>query len=114
MTGAQGTGARTKSRPGSLPSPLTKHGRTRSQSFFDHVLQQISHAIAVAPFVVVPAHQLEEALVQFDPGAFVENRGSRAVNEIRADDFVFREFEEALEITLAGFLHRRRDFLVAG
>ena len=46
----------------------------RLHALLDHVFEQIRDAIAVAPFVVVPANQLEEALVHFDPGAFVENR----------------------------------------
>src|SRR5438128_1852461 len=39
----------------------------------DHVAQQIDAAMGVAPLVVVPAHQLEEAAVQLDARAGVED-----------------------------------------
>ena len=39
----------------------------------DHQLEQVAHAVAVAPLVVVPADQLEEAVVQLHAGALVED-----------------------------------------
>jgi len=53
--------------------PSVKHWAVGLQTFFDHVFQQISHAIAVAPLVVVPTHELEEAFVQLEAGALIEN-----------------------------------------
>jgi hypothetical protein len=49
--------------------------RTGSDSLLDHEFEQVSYAAAVAPFIVVPAHKLEETLVQLDPGALIENGG---------------------------------------
>ena len=77
------------------------------------MLDQIAHAIAIAPFVVVPAHELEEALVQLDTGAGVVDGRSFRMDEVGADHFVVRVFKNALEVSLAGFFERGGDFLVA-
>ena len=61
---------------------FARRRKRRLQPFADHVFQQVADAVAVAPFVVVPAHQLEEALVQFNAGALVENRGGFAMDEV--------------------------------
>ena len=37
-------------------------------------LREVDHTIAVAPLVVVPAHQLEKVLVELDRAAGVEDR----------------------------------------
>jgi hypothetical protein len=55
-----------------------------SESFLDHEFQQIGYAAAIAPFVVVPAHQFEEKFVQFDAQAGVEDGRGFAMDEIRA------------------------------
>ncbi len=41
----------------------------------NHELDQVGHAAAIAPFVVVPTDQFEKALVQLDAGTGVKNRG---------------------------------------
>ena len=78
------------------------------------LLQEIDGAVAVAPLVVIPTDQLEEALVKLDAAAGVEDRRVRVVDEVRGDHLVGRVGEDALEISLAGVLHRGADFLVAG
>src|ERR1051325_152836 len=70
-------------------------------SLLDHELQQIGHAAAVAPFVVVPAHELEEPFVQLDAGTLVEDRRRLAMDEVRAHDFILRVIENALQVRLA-------------
>ena len=78
------------------------------------VAQEVSDTVAVAPFVVVPAEQLEKLAVELDAGAGVKDRGGRAMDEVRADDFVFGVFEDVFEVAFAGFFHGRGDFSVAG
>jgi hypothetical protein len=36
------------------------------QASVGHVTKQINHAVAIAPFIIVPADQLEEVAIQFD------------------------------------------------
>src|SRR5262245_48128855 len=46
---------------------------TGLQPLADDVLHQVADAVGVAPFVVVPAHELEEPLVELDARAFVKD-----------------------------------------
>src|ERR1700730_12342166 len=57
-------------------------------SLADHVPQQIDTAVRVAPFVVVPAHQFEEAVIQTDAGTGLEDAGVVIVHEVAGDDFI--------------------------
>src|SRR5436190_7898127 len=82
-------------------------GNGRLKPALYHVFQQIRHAMAVAPFVVVPTHQFEEAIVQLDAGALIVDRRRRAMDEIRAHDLVFRVIQQAFKVSFAGFFHRR-------
>jgi hypothetical protein len=68
--------------------PFPTNANQESNSFANHELQQVRHAAAIAPLVVIPAHQLEETLVQLDARATVKDGRGLAVNEIRADDLV--------------------------
>src|SRR5262249_14407606 len=86
----------------------------RLQPLADDVLQQVRDAVAVTPFIIVPAHELEEPLVQLNAGALIEDRRGSAVDEVAGDDLVLRVFEDAFEIGLAGILHCGRDFGIAG
>src|ERR1051325_1449088 len=88
--------------------------RSKLNSLFHYVPQQIGHAIAVAPFVVVPADQFEKPFVQLNARAFIINRGGIAVNEIAADHFVLGRFQDSLEVSLAGPLQRFADLSVTG
>src|SRR5437660_4093535 len=91
--------------------PLT---RKRVNSLLaDHVLEQIDAALRIAPFVVVPADELEEAVVQLDAAARVEDARMRIMNEVRGDHFFIGVRENPLQVVLAGTLHRRTDVLVA-
>ena len=75
------------------------------QPSLDHVFQQIRHAMAVTPFVVVPTDQFEETVVQLDARALIENRRRLAMNEIGADDFVRCVIQQAFEmVSLAFFI----------
>src|SRR6266545_8303074 len=51
----------------------------------NHVAQQIDTAVRVAPLVVVPANELEEATVQLDARAGVEDARVLIVDEVAGD-----------------------------
>src|SRR5262249_36581965 len=80
----------------------------------DHVFQQIDTTIRIAPFVVVPANQLEETIVEFNSGAGVEYTRIRIVDEVRRHHFVFRIGQNAFQVRFAGLFHGGTDVLVAG
>src|SRR5581483_4713478 len=88
--------------------------RSFSQPFLDDVFQQIANAVAVAPFVVIPTHQLEEAFVELDARTLVEDGREGAMYEVAAHHFVIGVIQDAFEVGLAGLFHGRGDFLVAG
>ena len=75
-------------------------------ALLEHQLDEVADAATVTPFVVIPAHELEEVLVQFDAGTGVEDGGQFTVDEIRAGNFIAGVAKDALEIGFAGFLHR--------
>mmetsp|Transcript_7147 Transcript_7147/g.12849 ORF Transcript_7147/g.12849 Transcript_7147/m.12849 type:complete len:400 (+) Transcript_7147:130-1329(+) len=72
------------------------------------------HLVRVAPFVVVPGHQLDEGAVQRDAGFGVEDRGARVATEIGRDDLVLGVAQHALERALALGLELGADVGVAG
>ena len=47
-----------------------------------NLLEEINNAVAVAPFVVVPAHELEKGVAQREARSSIEDRGVWAVNEV--------------------------------
>jgi len=67
-------------------------------------LQQLHATIAVTPFVVVPAYEFEEPLVQFNTRAGVINRRGLGVDEVGAHHFVSGVVEYSFEVSLAGLL----------
>lgn len=79
-----------------------------------NVAKEIDAAIAITPFVVVPADKFEESLVQTDSGTGIKDTGVLAVDEIGRDDFVRCIFEDSFEIGLRGLFHGPADFLVGG
>src|SRR6185437_12714656 len=80
----------------------------------NHVAQQIHATIRVAPFVVVPANQLEKAIVQLDPRTRIEDARMLIVDEIAGDNLVGGVREDALQVRLAGLFHGGADVFVAG
>src|SRR5262249_30607402 len=78
----------------------------------NHVLQEIDATIRVAPFVVVPADELEEAAVQLDAAAGVEDAGIGVMDEVAGNNLVFGVGQNALEVRLGSPLHGVTDFLV--
>src|SRR5690554_6729502 len=76
--------------------------RLQQTVLFRHVLDQIEHAVAVAPLVVVPAHQLEEVGVQLNACLGIVDARERTGDEIAADDFVLGVPEETLHRRLGG------------
>src|SRR5690606_21380989 len=88
--------------------------RQVSEAFFGDVADEVDTAVAVPPFVVIPAHQLEKPVVEADAAAGVVDRAVAVVNEVAGNDFVLRPREDPLEVGFARPLHRVRDFLVAG
>ena len=51
--------------------PFARIVRARLQTLVDDELHQVANAVAVAPLVVVPTHELEEAAVEFHAGGGV-------------------------------------------
>ena len=43
----------------------------------NHIFEQIGHAAAIAPFVIIPTDQFEKPLVQFDAGTLIEDGRER-------------------------------------
>src|SRR5262249_49447748 len=70
-----------------------------------HEAQQVHTAVRVAPLVVVPADQLEEAAVQLDTRARVEDARRRVVDEVAGDHLVVGVGQDPLEVRLARPLH---------
>ena len=89
-------------------------GQLDLQTLRDDQFDEVTNAVAVTPFVVVPADQLEELAVQFNTAPFVEDRRRLAVDKVAAHDFVFGVFQDTLQVGFAGLLHRGGDFGVAG
>ena len=56
-----------------------------------HVNAEVHEAVRVAPFVVVPRHELDEVLVQRDARLDVEDRRELVADEVRAHNLrIFR------------------------
>ena len=49
---------------------------------------KVDHSVRVAPLVVIPGHELDEALVQRDARLDVKDRRELAANEVRAHNLV--------------------------
>ena len=62
-----------KGRPLDRPSEFVFEFKSNLQPLAENVIQQITNAIAVTPFVIIPADELEEAAVQFDTGTGIED-----------------------------------------
>ena len=84
------------------------------EPLLNDVTNEVANAIAVTPFIVVPAHQFEEAIIELDTGALVEDRTRLGVDEIGAHDFIFRVFQHTFQIGFAGALDGGGNLLVAG
>mmetsp|Transcript_3228 Transcript_3228/g.3973 ORF Transcript_3228/g.3973 Transcript_3228/m.3973 type:complete len:359 (-) Transcript_3228:18-1094(-) len=80
--------------------------------------QQIHHTVGVAPLVVVPRHDLEEALlalqVVLQGGLGVVDGGVHVVDEIRRDQLLISEGKDALHVGLGCLLHQGIDLLNGG
>jgi hypothetical protein len=86
ISAAQGLGNK---KPAVMGQPRTAGFRwvaeanpSLSNALGDNVLKQVHHAIAVAPLIVVPAHQFEETAVELNAGASVEDAALAVVDEI--------------------------------
>src|SRR3990167_2555493 len=66
------------------------------------------------PFVVIPAHDLDEGLVQRDTGFGVEHRSAGLATEVGGHHLVFGVAQHALHGTFRRRLHGSADFLVVG
>ena len=47
---------------------------------------EVENLVGIAPFVVVPRHDLDESLIELDSGPGVEDRRAGLVTEVRRDD----------------------------
>src|SRR5262245_29794775 len=100
--------------PVAIVSPGAIRARRPCYSLFQraillcHVQQKVNAAMAVAPLVVVPAHNLEEPLLAFQVvlkcGEAVVDAAAGIVNEVGTDQFFVAVAEDVLEIALAGLL----------
>src|SRR3546814_3036764 len=54
--------------------------------------------VRVTPFVVVPADELDESLVECDTGIGVEDRGTCVAAEVGGNELVFGVAEDAIQI----------------
>src|SRR3546814_9580937 len=61
--------------------------------------------VRVTPFVVVPADELDEGLVECDAGIGVEDRGTCVAAEVGGNDLVFGVAEDALQCTFRSEEH---------
>ena len=85
-----------------------------SKELFDDEFEEVDATVGVAPFVVVPADELEEFAVELDAGPGVEDAGVGVVDEVGGGDFVLGVGQDALEVGFARLFHGRLDFGVAG
>ncbi len=80
-----------------------------------HVPEQVDDAVRITPLIVVPADELEEALlagqVVLLRGEAVVDRGAVVVDEVGRDKLLAAISENALEIGLGGLLEQAVDLL---
>jgi len=80
-----------------------------------HVPEQVDDAVRIAPLVVVPADELEEALlagqVVLLRGEAVVDRGAVVMNEVGRDKLLTAVSENALQVGLGGLLEQAVDLL---
>ena len=74
----------------------------------------LENLVRVAPLVIVPCADLDERLVELDAGLDVENGRACVIAEVGGDDSLVGVAENALELALAGGLHRGADLIVGG
>src|SRR5690606_24287435 len=71
-----------------------------------HVLDEVDDAVGVTPFIVVPGHDLEEALfagqVVLQGGQRIIDRRTAVVNEVRGNEFFGCHAEDILQVGLRG------------
>lgn len=72
------------------------------------ILHEVNDAVAITPFIVIPAHDLEEAFfalqIVLQRRETVVNGAAVVVDEVGGNEFLVGHTENALEIVLAGFL----------
>ena len=59
-------------------------------------LQQFDATIGISPFVVVPADEFKEAIVECHTGTGIENRRTRIVNKVARNHLILRIAQNAL------------------
>src|SRR6185369_11584147 len=83
-----------------------------------HVEDEVDHAVRVAPLVVVPADDLEEALlagqVVLQGGEAVVDGRAVVVDKVAGDDFFVGVAKNALEVRLRGLLEQGVDLFDRG
>jgi len=78
------------------------------------LLNEVKHAVGVAPLVVVPRDELDEVVVERDAGLGVEDGRVRVGDEVGRDDVLVRVREDALHRAVGGLLDLRADVGVRG
>jgi hypothetical protein len=79
-----------------------------------HVVGQVDHAVGVAPLVVVPGDDLDEAWGQSNTGISIEDGGEWAGGEVSRDNGVLGVAQDSLKGSLRCLLNLGLDLVVAG
>ena len=79
-----------------------------------HEVGKVDHSVGVAPLVVVPRDDLNEAWGESDTSLSIKDRGTGVGGEVLGDDGVLSVAEDALELVLGGFLDALLDLVVGG
>eukprot|EP00171_Calliarthron_tuberculosum_P015562 IDg15562t1 len=92
------------------------HAFLQSAPVFSHhlgdVADEVDHAVAVAPLVVIPRDKLAELAVEHDARLGVEHARHAVGDEVGRHHRLLGVVEDALEAVLGGGLERRLDVVV--
>jgi hypothetical protein len=77
-----------------------------------HKVGELNESVGVAPLVVVPGDNLDEAGVKRDTSTGVEDGGAGVGDEIAGDNLIVGVAEDTIEVGFGGMLHLLADLLV--
>ena len=79
-----------------------------------HVHGKVDQTVGVSPFVVVPAHDLNEGVIQRDASLHVKDTGTRVADEVHGDVLVARDAQDASHGASGGTLGSGDDLFKLG
>ena len=79
-----------------------------------HVADEFQDLVGIAPFVVVPADQLDKPTVEHDACLFIKDGGAGVSDKVTGYQRLITVTKDALHTALAGLLYGRTDFLIGG